>query len=80
MGALRIYLCNCGTAELADIPVGSVGSEEGWSTVFARTKTGVEIVKGALKGGYIEVNEIEPKGLGLIRRLGESKRWRGSTN
>jgi coenzyme F420-reducing hydrogenase beta subunit len=56
-----------------------VGSEEGWSTVFARTKTGEEIVEGAVEKGYIEVKEIEPKGLGLIRRLGESKRRRGST-
>jgi len=54
--------------------VGSVGSEDGWSTVFARTKTGEEIVEGAREKGYIEVKEIEPKGLGLIRRLGERKR------
>ena len=58
--------------------MGSVGSEEGWSTVFARTEKGEEIVKGALEKGYIEVNRIEEKGLGLIRGLGESKRERGS--
>jgi coenzyme F420 hydrogenase subunit beta len=67
------------TAELADISVGSVGSEEGWSTVFARTKTGEEIVEGAVEKGYIEAKEIEPKGLGLIRRLGERKRKKAST-
>jgi coenzyme F420 hydrogenase subunit beta len=72
-------VCADYTAELADISVGSVGSEEGWSTVFARTKTGEEIVEGALEKGYIEAKEIEPKGLGLIRRLGERKRERGST-
>ena len=60
--------------------MGSVGSEDGWSTVFARTKTGEEIVKGALEEGYIEVKGIVGKGLGLIRRLGECKRRRGSTN
>ncbi len=54
--------------------MGSVGSEDGWSTVFARTEKGEEIVKGALKEGYIEAKEIEEKGLGLIRRLGERKR------
>ena len=58
--------------------MGSVGSEEGWPTVFARTEKGEEIVKGALEKGYIEVNRIEEKGLGLIRGLGESKRERGS--
>ena len=51
-----------------------MGSEEGWSTVFARTKTGEEIVEGAVEKGYIEAKEIEPKGLGLIRRLGERRR------
>jgi len=78
LGALKIYLANCGTAELADISVGPVGSEEGWSTVFTRTERGEEIVKGALEKGYSEVKEIEEKGLGLIRGLGERKRERGS--
>ena len=71
-------VCMDYTAELADISVGSVGSEDGWSTVFARTEKGDEIVKGALEKGYVEVKEIEEKGLGLIRRLGERKRKRGS--
>jgi coenzyme F420 hydrogenase subunit beta len=62
------------TAELADISVGSVGSEDGWSTVFVRTEIGEEVVKGALEQGYIEVKEIEDKGLGLIRRLAKSKK------
>ncbi|MCK4475274.1 MAG: Coenzyme F420 hydrogenase/dehydrogenase, beta subunit C-terminal domain [Methanophagales archaeon] len=69
-------VCMDYTAELADISVGSVGSEDGWSTVFARTEKGEETVKGALEEGYIEAKEMEEKGLGLIRRLGESKRIR----
>ncbi len=71
-------VCTDYTAELADIAVGSVGSEDGWSTVFARTEKGEEIVEGAREKGYIEAKEIEEKGLGLIRRLGERKRRRGS--
>ncbi len=67
-------ICTDYTAELADIAVGSVGSEDGWSTVFARTERGEEIVEGAREEGYIEAKEIEEKGLGLIRRLGERKR------
>ena len=70
-------VCADYTAELADISVGSVGSEDGWSTVFTRTDKGEEIVKGALEKGYVEVKEIEDKGLGLIRRLGERKRKEG---
>lgn len=70
-------VCTDYTAELADISVGSVGSEEGWSTVFVRTEKGEEVVKGASEKGYIEVKGIEKKGLGLIRRLATSKRKRG---
>jgi coenzyme F420 hydrogenase subunit beta len=72
-------VCMDYTAELADISVGSVGSEDGWSTVFARTERGEEIVKGTVEKGYIEAKEIEEKGLGLIRRLGERKRKKAST-
>ncbi len=70
-------VCMDYTAELADISVGSVGSEEGWSTVFVRTEKGEEVVKNASEKGYIEVKEIEKKGLGLIKRLATSKRKRG---
>jgi coenzyme F420 hydrogenase subunit beta len=72
-------VCMDYTAELADISVGSVGSGDGWSTVFARTERGEEIVEGAVEKRYIEAKEIEEKGLGLIQRLGKSKRKRGST-
>jgi coenzyme F420 hydrogenase subunit beta len=67
-------VCMDYTAELADISVGSVGSEGGWSTVFVRTERGEEVVKGAIEKGYIEVNGIEDKGLELIRRLGTKKK------
>jgi len=70
-------VCMDYTAELADISVGSVGSEEGWSTVFVRTEKGGEVVEGAVEKGYVEVKEIEDKGLGLIRKLGERKRKSG---
>ena len=72
-------VCMDFTAELADISVGSVGSEDGWSTVFARTENGEAIVNGAAEKGYVEVKELEEKGLDLIRRLGARKRRQGST-
>jgi coenzyme F420 hydrogenase subunit beta len=70
-------VCTDFTSMLADISVGSVGSEDGWSTVFARTDRGEELVSGAMEKGFVEVKEIDVKGLGLIRRLAESKRKRG---
>jgi len=70
-------VCTDYTAELADISVGSVGSEDGWSTVFIRTERGEEVVNAAAEKGYIEIKEIEEKGLGLIRRLANSKKESG---
>lgn len=70
-------VCMDYTAELADISVGSVGSEEGWSTVFVRTAEGEEVVKAAAEKGYIELKEIETKGLDLIRKLAKRKKESG---
>lgn len=70
-------VCMDYTAELADISVGSVGSEQGWSTVFARTEIGEEVVKGAEDKGYIEVMNIEKAGLESIRRLVKRKKKSG---
>jgi len=65
------------TAELADISVGSVGSEEGWSTVFVRTERGEEVVRGAVEKGYIEVMKMERAGLESIRKLAKRKKESG---
>ena len=70
-------VCMDYTAELADIAVGSVGSEEGWSTVFVRTEQGEEVVKAAAEKGYIELKELEPKGLDSIRKLARKKKDSG---
>ena len=40
------HACRDYTAELADISVGSVGSEPGCATVIARTDLGIEIIEG----------------------------------
>ena len=70
-------VCMDYTAELADISVGSVGSEEGWSTVFVRTAQGEALVKAAAEKGYIELKELEEKGLGSLRRLAKRKKESG---
>ncbi|MBN1455231.1 MAG: Coenzyme F420 hydrogenase/dehydrogenase, beta subunit C-terminal domain, partial [Methanomicrobia archaeon] len=62
------------TAELADISVGSVGSEPGWSTVLTRTAPGEHLLLGARAKGYVEVTEdIKLK---EIERLTKIKRRR----
>lgn len=50
-------ICTNFTSRLADISVGSVGTEPGWSTVIVRSKKGMELVKAAEEMGYIEVTE-----------------------
>lgn len=70
-------VCMDSIAELADISVGSVGSEDGWSTVFARTKIGEEVVKGALEKGYIETMKMKRAGLESIRKFVERKKESG---
>ncbi|MHC1611052.1 MAG: Coenzyme F420 hydrogenase/dehydrogenase, beta subunit C-terminal domain, partial [Candidatus Methanospirareceae archaeon] len=70
-------VCQDYTAELADISVGSVGSEDGWSTVFVRTRHGEEIVKTAADRGYIELKGLEERGLRTLRKLAKSKKRSG---
>ncbi|MHA2392257.1 MAG: Coenzyme F420 hydrogenase/dehydrogenase, beta subunit C-terminal domain, partial [Promethearchaeota archaeon] len=53
--------CNDFTAELADISIGAIGSELGWSSIIIRTKKGEEIFNGAIKDGLIEVKNITDK-------------------
>lgn len=72
-------VCMDYTAELADISVGSVGSEQGWSTVFTRTALGEEVVRAAEEKGYIELRDLEKAGLDSIRRLSRRKKKKGGS-
>lgn len=71
-------VCMDYTAELADIAVGSVGSEEGWSTVFARTELGEQVLNGAIDAGYLEVLDLGRNGLESIKRLAKRKKESGT--
>lgn len=50
-------LCIDFTAGFADISVGGVGTEAGWSTVIVRSDKGMELFNLALEKGYIEARE-----------------------
>jgi len=52
-------VCDDYTNELADISVGSDGSEDGWSTVIVRTEIGEEIFSGLENSGYINIKPID---------------------
>ncbi|MCL2687607.1 MAG: coenzyme F420 hydrogenase subunit beta [Methanobrevibacter sp.] len=69
-------ICKDYTAELADISTGSVGSPDGWSTVFSRTVSGDDILSQAIEAGVIEtkvMDDVKP-GLGLLEKLANGKK------
>jgi len=65
------YVC-----ELADVSTGSVGSPDGWSSVFVRTDGGDTIFKQAVEAGAIETKAInEGKfGLEMLTKLSTQKK------
>ena len=76
--AKRIIRKNCNicvelTSETSDISIGSIGSDEGWSTLIVRTEKGEEIVNGALEQKFIEAKELTEPQFDLLNRLAENK-------
>ncbi|NQE06410.1 Coenzyme F420 hydrogenase subunit beta [ANME-1 cluster archaeon GoMg1] len=61
-------------AEFADLSVGSIGSEFGWSTVITRSKAGVEIVKKAEAAGAIETKKLSKEQVKEVRKLASFKK------
>ncbi|RLE77295.1 MAG: hypothetical protein DRJ44_02385 [Thermoprotei archaeon] len=62
------------TAEYADISVGGIGSEKGWSTVFIRTDIGKEVFDKVVNKGYLKVKPLSEKGRKLIAKLSSIKK------
>lgn len=57
-------LCTNFTSEFSDISVGSVGTEDGWSTVVARSEKGEKLLENAVKLGYLELkDEVDLEGI-----------------
>ncbi|MCQ2964069.1 MAG: coenzyme F420 hydrogenase subunit beta [archaeon] len=72
-------ICQDYVAELADVSTGSVGSPDGWSTVFSRTDAGADIFTAAVEAGVIEtkaMDDVKP-GLGLLEKLENGKKSKG---
>jgi len=70
------HYCEDLTSDYADVSVGSIGSQGGWSSVITRTKKGEEIFQGAIEAGLIEsqsLKEVKP-GQGLLERIAGTKR------
>jgi len=76
--AKRIIRKNCNicvelTSETSDISIGSIGSEDGWSTLIIRTKKGEEIVNGAIEQEFIKAKELNESQFKLLNKLAGNK-------
>ena len=76
--AQRIIRKNCNicvelTSETSDISIGSIGSEDGWSTLIIRTQKGEEIVNGAIKQKFIEAKDLNESQFSLLNKIAASK-------
>ncbi len=69
------HVCLDYVANLADVSTGSVGSPDGWSTVFVRTEKGDNIWAKAIESGCFETKPIDQilPGLELVSKLAKEK-------
>jgi coenzyme F420 hydrogenase subunit beta len=69
------HVCMDYVANLADISTGSVGSPDGWSTIFVRSKIGDAVWAKAMAAGVFETQPIEKvkPGLELVSKLANEK-------
>lgn len=65
--------CQDLTGMSSDISCGNIGTDEGWTTVLVRTAVGDKVLRGALKTGIIEAEELEPK---TVRKVANSARFK----
>ncbi|MDI6718708.1 MAG: coenzyme F420 hydrogenase subunit beta [Methanomicrobiales archaeon] len=69
------HVCLDYVANLGDISTGSVGSPDGWSTVFVRSKQGESVWSKAVAAGWFEtkpMDQVKP-GLDLVNKLATEK-------
>jgi coenzyme F420 hydrogenase subunit beta len=69
------HVCLDYVANLGDISTGSVGSPDGWSTVFVRSRNGEDIWGKAMAAGLFEtkpMDQVKP-GLELVTKLATEK-------
>jgi coenzyme F420 hydrogenase subunit beta len=69
------HVCLDYVSNLADISTGSVGSPDGWSTVFIRNTNGEDIWNKAVAAGVFETKAIDTvkPGLELVTKLATEK-------
>lgn len=66
-------VCTDFTGRLSDISVGSIGSEEGYSTVIIRSEKGEKIIEEMIRKNLLDVKEISDENIEKIRKLANTK-------
>ncbi len=67
-------------AEFADVSVGSIGSDAGWSTVIIRSEEGEKLVDEAKKAGVIKTKNLAKKSLEPLQKLALRKKTENVNN
>jgi len=70
------HYCEDLTSDYADISVGSIGSQDGWSSVITRSKEADKLYNDIVKAGLIEsksLKDVKP-GQFLVEKIGGIKR------
>jgi len=69
------HFCDDFSSELADISTGGLGLD-GWTFTIVRTEKGEELLSGAEKTGFLNVNpaDAETNALNLLNKLSKKKR------
>lgn len=68
------HYCPDLTSEHAEISVGSIGSEDGWSTVIIRSEEGRRVFHEAAEAGYLEFSPLPEKGMELLKKIAKRKK------
>lgn len=68
------------TSETSDISIGSIGSNDGWSTVIVRTDKGEKVIKDAINQGYIEAKDLTESQFSLLNKIAGNKKRKNLDN
>jgi len=69
-------LCEDMTGEQSDISVGTAEGRDGWNTVIARTDTGLQVLKSAIKDGWLETDDLPGANFDHLKEAARNKRKR----
>lgn len=73
-------VCNDFSSEFADISAGSIGSDEGWTTLIIRTENAKDLISLAEDGKLIETKPLPSKDIAKIKKISMNKKMKNWNN